>query len=72
MTMRGGDGYLGGVSMSRRPWEKPGLVVIARVRSEESVLTGCKLAPGGPRHDYSGCQQGPPYPCIYCSSITGS
>jgi hypothetical protein len=58
--------------MKKRTWCKPDLVVIQRALSEESVLAGCKLGRGGPTDSYSGCQQGPPYPCAYCREITGS
>ena len=63
--------------MFKRRWIPPMLIVIARGKSDERVLLGCKTSGNGgeanpkigPSHSYYTCGSSD---CTYCSSVSVS
>ena len=59
----------------KRHWQKPGLVVLVRNKSEEAVLTTCKSGVayefGAGSQNY-GCYDWPYPSCPDCSTLTPS
>jgi hypothetical protein len=60
---------------NKKNWFRPELIVLARSKPEEAVLTHCKrIAPssGGPSDAQTGCDNGVITNCGNCQSRAGS
>ena len=55
---------------NKKPWQKPGLVILVRNKAEEAVLTTCKNTSftGGPPDHYYGCYVWDPRGCQDCET----
>ena len=64
--------------MKKTPWQQPQLLVMARSRPEEAVLTACKeSAQSGPKTVQSGCMSAVKYEekksvCFDCDNLVVS
>lgn len=58
----------------KKVWKKPELVIIARNKPEEAVLTGCKAAGNvsGPDGENTSCSEVGPGGCSMCAATMAS
>ena len=57
----------------KKTWEKPKLIVLARSRPEEYIITACKLPlQAGPGDVENGCYIMPVAVCVTCPAHTGT
>jgi len=56
----------------KKKWKKPELVILARGKREESVLTACKYNPTGPTGNNATCRDMEQGWCDACWNIAAS